>query len=290
MDLEKLLERQRQFQRLCEIDIDSTQETEVNRLSEVYLFKAIGEIIELSNTFPSEFNKFAKSPGKGLHEEILAELCDTLFFLMNFALIRKLNVTEIQNMMETVQDNNFVKLAAKKMSMLNTKIMAVPDKVMGMGGGSLSPKLIIIGQNPGRAMTEDNNCWNVVPYKSAVGFLKRALILGKDRWSFTLKDVYFTNIVKEVTDNNDPPTQEMIDFWIPYLYRELQILLSGNSPLILSMGKESTKAIMQSGVIDKTIHPITHTSYYMRRGFTEKEYYENELIPKLKMFENIEEN
>ena len=61
MSINKIIDRQRAFQALAEVKIDTLVAKDINGISEMYLFKAIEEIVELRKTFPSELNKWSKS-------------------------------------------------------------------------------------------------------------------------------------------------------------------------------------------------------------------------------------
>jgi uracil-DNA glycosylase family 4 len=221
----------------------------------------------------SELNKWSKKQGDENRQEILYELSDALLFLMNFANVRKITPDEILATLEKVQEINFLKLKAKQLAMLSDEMIRVPSKRVGLGGGNPMPSVIIIGQNPGQSLSDDQNCWDDPPSKSAVGYLKRALKFDP---YYTQDDVYFTNIVKEVTKGNSVPTHTMVKFWQPFLERELAIVMKGATPKILAMGTEATRTLTQEEAAFKW-HPIMHPSYYMRRGFSEKEYYDQVL-------------
>jgi uncharacterized protein YabN with tetrapyrrole methylase and pyrophosphatase domain len=108
--IDQLLEKQKEFQKLCKIDL----EVEPYHLSEGYLFKAIEEITELRKTFPSSFNKYEKVEKIVNRQRTLEEFCDVILFLMNFALVWKFTQEEVLEALKYVQRNNFHKLQKKE--------------------------------------------------------------------------------------------------------------------------------------------------------------------------------
>lgn len=283
--LNDIIKGQEAFQELCEVNIKTIVAKDINEHSERYLFKAIEEIIELRKTFPSELNQWAKNQGSENKQEIKEELADTMMFLINFCLVRRISPQELLETMALVQEVNFNKLKQKKLAILNDEMLRVPNKRIGLGGGNLMPAVVFIGVNPGQSLKEDQNCWDNPPQKSAVGFLKRALAMGKTRLNLDLSDIYMTNVVKEVTEDNSKPTDTMVKFWMPFLRRELEIVNSGADPIYLTMGMEASRTVMQMEPPKPSFTPIKHPSYYMRNGFTENQYYKEELIPRLKKFD-----
>src|SRR3990167_9586497 len=124
--IEKIIEKQKEFQRFVGFPIDSNLESDRNELSEIYLFKMIEEIVELRKEIPSTMNKWSKKNGFAQKERVLEELSDVMFFLMNFCITWKLTEEEILNVMTKVQDNNFDKVKEKKMNILNDEILQLP--------------------------------------------------------------------------------------------------------------------------------------------------------------------
>lgn len=270
--LEEIISLQREFQLLCEVDIDTIVGSKINALSEMYLFKAVEEIVELRKEFPSELNVWAKNQGIEDPDGILLELSDVLLFLINFTLARKISLQDVLEKIAFVQDVNFSKLKTKKLAILNDEISRVPGQRIGYGGGNVMPSLIFVGSNPGESLQEHQSCWDDVPEKSAVAFLKRALTIG----GVDLNEVYFTNVVKEVTENNAVPNQTQFKFWYPFFRREMDTITSGVKAPIFSLGAEATRMLMQSD-FDRGFINIMHPGWYMRRGMTEQEYWDGEL-------------
>ncbi len=278
-ELERILKNQIEFQRLCEVDIDTKVASKINELSEMYLFKAIEEVVELRKTLPSELNKWAKNQGLENHQDVMAELSDVFLFMINFCIVRGIDPEEVLRALGATQEINFIKLKQKKLAILNEEISRVPGRI-GYGGGNVMPSVVIIGLNPGQSLDKEHKCWDTAPKNSTVGFLKKSLKLGEKELSLTEGDIYFTNLVKEVTDGNEAPTKTMVDYWFPYVQREIEIVSRGCDPKILMMGKEVTRELIQRNA--EMGQPIIHPSYFMRNGFTENQYYQEQLKPNLK--------
>lgn len=109
----KIIEAQGEFQKLCGIDFDNIGDKERYAVAEVYVFKAIEELIELRKTFPSTMNSYAKNQILAGRKETVSELVDTFFFLINFSLAMGIDTTTLVNTMNEVQTNNFAKLRSK---------------------------------------------------------------------------------------------------------------------------------------------------------------------------------
>lgn len=105
MNLQQILEKQKEFQHLVGTPIDDAEQ--MNFLSEVFLFKAIEEIIELRKEFPSGLNKRSKSYKQADEQRIYEELSDVVLFIMNFMIVRGLSLEKLHAIMIDVQANNF---------------------------------------------------------------------------------------------------------------------------------------------------------------------------------------
>ena len=154
-------------------------------------------------------------------------------------------------------------------------------------------KVVFIGQNPGYGSDEpdlrttyEEHQSDYLSYviKSPTGKLINEVITnaGYD-WS----EIAYTNIVKSPTPNNRPPTQDEIDFFAVYTFKQLQILghrvkkvvLFGKVAIKAFMGENkysmnTTRVFTLPGVVYKTgiLTLFTyHPSYILRKGL-EKEY------------------
>lgn len=279
MSLSRVVELQLEFQKLCDIDLTANE----HELSEMYLFKAIEEVVELRKTLPSHLNKWAKTQGEDNREETLSELADVLLFLLNFSIVKKITPEETLIAIMKKQEENFLKLKEKKLKLLQAEMRGITS-VVGFGGGNLNPKVILVGQNPGESLTKNPgaSCWNDVPKNGAVAFFKRALKHGRHRLAVKEEDFYFLNVVPEPTKGNEPPSNDLKEFWWPYTKQELDLIRSGVEPVVLGMGRYAQTVLMQKEV---PYTPIHHPAYFIRNGFSEKQYYEEQLLPRLKQFD-----
>ena len=108
-----MIKKQRQFQLALNIPINTLDEQKKYELSEIFLFKAIEEIIELRKEFPSVLNKHSKTQKEPIRERVMSELSDVLFFLINFSLLWKVTPANLLKYMSEVQKNNFKKINKK---------------------------------------------------------------------------------------------------------------------------------------------------------------------------------
>ncbi len=107
--LNQIIEKQRRFQKLCGKQIDTKDSFTKSFLSEMYLFKAIEEVVELRKTFPSALNESAKIQPEIDRTELLKEYSDVILFLINFGILWGISDEELLGTIEMVQANNFRK-------------------------------------------------------------------------------------------------------------------------------------------------------------------------------------
>lgn len=267
--LNKIIERQREFQRGLGWPIDSVSEADRNELSEKYVFKAIEELVELRREFPSVMNPWSKHQKSADLTRVKEEYCDVLMFLINLAIVWKLSPEDILSQLKKVQDNNFKKIKERKMAMLNTDILKIPNRVSGIGDGSLTPEYVFIGQNPGKTITQGYRFWSNDEDGSSKVLLPLLNELG-----ITRDMCYFTNVVKCVTPNNEVPNEELTSFYMEFLEKELEILKFGNPYMkVIAMGRwaENTLNSLGKGTTDAIKHP----SYVLRNGMSYENYKEH---------------
>jgi NTP pyrophosphatase (non-canonical NTP hydrolase) len=193
--MDELLRRQREFQKQAGLKIDTIVESERNQLGEMYLFKAIEEVIELRREFPSTLNKWSKNQKLADRTNILNELSDVMLFLMNFCLVWRITPEELTKNIEQVQCWNIGRLAEKQMRMLNQELLSIPTKTTSVGRGSVNTRIVVIEDWPGHTHFLSAN---------------------------TYPHVYFTSLIKDLDKTHHEQCD--IDFWAPYLKREIQIL------------------------------------------------------------------
>ena len=128
-----------------------------------------------------------------------------------------------------------------------------------IGQGSHSAKIMFIGEAPGRNEAETGR-----PFCGAAGYVLDELLAsaGLDR-----KEVYITNIVKDRPPENRDPLPNEIDFYAPFLDRQIEII---KPEIIATLGRFSMAYIIKKFGLEfelKSISAIhgkifeTETSY-----------------------------
>lgn len=102
-----------------------------------------------------------------------------------------------------------------------------------IGEGSHTAKIIFIGEAPGRNEAETGR-----PFCGASGKVLDELLasISVDR-----KEVYVTNIVKDRPPMNRDPNQNEIDFYAPFLDRQIEII---RPKVIATLGRFSMAYVM----------------------------------------------
>lgn len=195
MNIEKIIETQKEFQRFVGFPIDSNLEQDRNELSEKYVFKLIEEAVELRKEFPSVANPWSKKQKEADINRIKEEMSDVFLFFMNIMATWKVSPEELFETIAQVQNNNFVKVKEKKLKMLNESISNIPGYTVKHGFGSVNPEKIYIGKFDGG--NYDSSC-------------------------------YHTDVVKCELPNGRLPNEDELNFWTPIFNEELEILLTGN--------------------------------------------------------------
>lgn len=289
MNINKIIDRQRAFQALAEVKIDTLVAKDINGISEMYLFKAIEEIVELRKTFPSELNKWSKSqPAEQNRTELLGELSDVLLFIINFCIVRKITPEMLVEAIGKVQDNNFYRLKSKKLGILIDEMRRLPVHGITAGGGGLMPKVILIGQSfnieQGSNQQPIKNYWDYPELFPSVEYFQRAMAFGRYRLLLKLDDYYYTEIIKEpvtpVTNVNNP----LIEYWVPFLNREIVTVSAGCNPIILALG-DRVNAMLSQQQLDFTYTVIRSPEEYLASGVPANRYYEEVLIPALSRYD-----
>lgn len=270
--IDNIIKRQKEFQRAVGFPIDSISEIDRNDMSERYIFKLIEEAVELRKEFPSSINPWSKKQKSADLQRVKEEFSDVVLFLINIAIVWKFSPEQILEILENVQQNNINVLKEKKMEILNTDILKVPNHVSGIGSWSLSPKYIFIGQNPGESIPHHGyQCWSEPKFSGKI-------ILPALEEMGILKKSYLTNIVKSSTSKNVTPEDDQVDFWWEFLQKELEILSIGSEtpPIIIALGEWADSVLTKKEIPHLTIR---HPSYYLRNGWNSEKYKIEELIP-----------
>ncbi len=274
--IDTILTKQCEFQKdLANFPIDSNLESDRNELSEGYVLKMIGEIMEFTREFPSAFNKLSKHNKEADLVRIKEELSDVFLYFCNLLLTWRIDWDEFLEIVTQVQNNNFTKVKEKKMKALNEEILDIPGYVCGVGSGSINPKYVFIGQNPGQGIEKGYKFWSNPSDGSTKVLLPALDVIG------IRQDCYFTNLMRCSTDGNREPTTDEVVFWNEYLIEELSILKSGNPDMkIVLMGSFVRNHFPGVIYLDKNknsseiIH-VTHPSYVLRGGISKEDYLQN---------------
>lgn len=252
--------KQIEFQRLLGYPVDSLVDSDRNEMAEKYLFKAIEEIIELRREFPSVVNPWSKHQKEANIERVKEEFADVLLFLMNFANVWKLSDEDIIDTIKKVQINNFNKIKEAKLEKLNGEMLKIPGYTIGVGWGSLNPKYIFVGMNPGKDIPHGYKVWSNVEDGSSRVLLPIVESLG------ILEESYFTNYCKSTTIDNERPNSDLTEFWIPYLKKEVNLLKTGNQEAkVIAMGNDCAETLYEH---DFVIHKISHPAAVLRGSRT----------------------
>lgn len=266
-NLEQLIDKQKEFQRGLGWPIDSVSESDRNELSERYIFKMIEEAVELRREFPSVMNPWTKHQKSASLARVKEEYCDVLMFLINFAIVWKFTPEEIMEQLSATQKNNFKKIKERKMSILNNDILKIPNRISGIGDGNLSPKYVFVGQNPGKNITQGYRFWSNDEDGSS-----KILLPILENLGITRDVCYFTNVVKCTTVDNKEPDEELTQFYLEFLEKEL-VILGFNNPdmMVIAMGKW-TENILNSAVSGYSIHSIPHPATVLYGTYTPVTY------------------
>ena len=83
-----------------------------------------------------------------------------------------------------------------------------------LGEGPDDAEVMLIGQNPGREEARQK--------KPFVGRSGRYLNSVLTKHNIDRKKLYITSVVKQTTPRNRKPTQQEINYWMPYLISEIR--------------------------------------------------------------------
>lgn len=114
-----------------------------------------------------------------------------------------------------------------------------------VGEGSVSSKIMFIGEAPGR-----NEAKTGKPFCGTAGKVLDDLLgsIGKER-----KDVYVTNIVKDRPPENRDPLPEEIKIYGPFLDRQIEVI---KPKIIATLGRYSMRYVLERFGLFDQILPI----------------------------------
>lgn len=168
-------------------------------------------------------------------------------------------------------------IAATKGGPFGTGLNPVP------GEGNPDAEVLFIGEGPG--FNEDQQGR---PFVGVSGQLLRKTMIGN---GFNEKDVFITNIVKFRPPENRDPTSQEIEYFKPFLDKQIEIL---DPKVIVTLGRFSMYKFLGEGVSISRIHgqsrkigkytvfPMFHPAAALRNPPTMKSFIED--FQKLKLF------
>ena len=244
-----ILKKQREFEELVGVPINTVLEKERNEMSEMFIFKSIEELIEARKEFPSVLNQWSKHNKESNPTRVKEELADAFLFISNLLLAWHISWDDFLTQVRKTQQNNYSRVKEKKLKALNEEILNIPGYTSCVGSGSINPKYVFIGLNPGKDITHGYKAWSDPESGSSAVLLP---ILEEFK---ILDSCYFTNMVKSTTEDNEDPSSEIVKFWDEYLFNELSILGINNPGMkIITMGKSVRQNVTGDATID---HPAT---------------------------------
>ena len=115
-----------------------------------------------------------------------------------------------------------------------------------IGEGGHSAKIMFIGEAPGKNEAETGR-----PFCGAAGYILDELLqsIGLDR-----KEVYVTNIVKDRPPLNRDPLPEEIEYYGPFLDRQIEII---KPEIIATLGRFSMTYIMKKFGLESELKSIS---------------------------------
>lgn len=114
-----------------------------------------------------------------------------------------------------------------------------------VGEGDHNASIMFIGEAPGK-----NEAETARPFCGKSGKVLDNLL---ESISLNRSDVYITNIIKDRPQENRDPTQQEIDLYAPYLFRQIEII---QPKVIATLGRFSMDYIMNRFGLNDKIRPI----------------------------------
>lgn len=115
-----------------------------------------------------------------------------------------------------------------------------------VGEGSLTAKIMFVGEAPGRKEAESGR-----PFCGPSGKLLDELLISV---KLARKDVYITNIVKDRPPENRDPTPEEKDLYAPFLDRQIAII---KPKIVAALGRHSMEYLMTHFGLESKLLPIS---------------------------------
>ncbi|MDO8493058.1 MAG: uracil-DNA glycosylase [bacterium] len=115
-----------------------------------------------------------------------------------------------------------------------------------LGEGSLTAKIMFVGEAPGRKEAESGR-----PFCGASGKLLDELLASV---KLKREDVYITNIVKDRPPENRDPTPEEKELYAPFLDRQIEII---KPKVVAALGRHSMEYLMYHFGLESKLEPIS---------------------------------
>ena len=150
-----------------------------------------------------------------------------------------------------------------------------PDRAFVFGMGNEQARVVVVGESPG-----PQDIATAEPFTGPAGdLLKRILASIGLRYV----DCWLTNVVKFVS-HGDEITKEVITFFTPYLFREIEAV---NPELVIALGSTPTKALLDTKkpisqvrgqmqeVNGRMVMPTFNPAYLLRDPTKKKEVWDD---------------
>jgi len=125
------------------------------------------------------------------------------------------------------------------------------------GSGSLSPRLVLVGEAPGAQEDEEG-----LPFVGAAGKLLTSLLLSA---GLGREEVYLTNVLKCRPPGNRTPLPEEVEACRPYLEEQLRIL---EPRLVVSLGRVAASTLLGRPVVLSREHGRVLPCCFAGRSFS----------------------
>lgn len=115
-----------------------------------------------------------------------------------------------------------------------------------VGEGSLSAKIVFVGEAPGKNEAESGK-----PFCGRAGKILDMLLESVE---LKRDDVYITSIVKDRPPKNRDPKPEEIEIYAPFLDRQIALI---KPEVVVTLGRFATEYVMKRYGLEEKIAPIS---------------------------------
>lgn len=139
--------------------------------------------------------------------------------------------------------------------------MEISGREIVFGEGPPDAVIMLIGQNPGKEEAKQKK-----PFVGKSGKYLNSVLLKN---SIDRGNLYITSVVKQPTLGNRKPTNQEIDYWMPYLVEEIKRV---RPKVIFLMGEGARKTPRFEGIsYIETYHPAAAMRFPKARGKFERD-------------------